>query len=225
MKAATFIFLVAVFGVVMHAQNSAAPSGDVTIGMSEGMPEYCLRGILSPPPFLAGPGVEGPKRGSDDITLRLPLKVSYENHRSETIILPSWVYYLTRMTVVGLGGSTVLRSVETGGGMDVKTVMAIPGSDPRFSIIGGGKNAWSTGLEGVVIPVLDRSSGLDLRGKTLQIVMTRDFRSLPPDVVEKLNEKWKDYGTVWTGVAESETLVFQIPEEPVTRNCITLVAR
>ena len=52
--------------------------------------------------------------------------------------------------------------------------------------------------------MLDLSSGLDLRGKTVQIVMTRDFRSLAPEVVEKLNEKWKDYGTVWTGVAESE---------------------
>ena len=45
------------------------------------------------------------------------------------------------------------------------------------------------------------------------------------DVAEKLNEKWKDYGTVWMGVAESETLTFQIPQKPPTRNCITLVAR
>ena len=69
-------------------------------------------------------------------------------------------------------------------------------------VLAGGKHAWSTDLEGVVIPVVDRSCGLDLRGKTLQIVMTRDFRSLPPDVVEKLNETGR---TIWTGVAESET--------------------
>ncbi len=68
-------------------------------------------------------------------------------------------------------------------------------------------------------------TGLDLRGKTVQIVMTRDFRSLAPAVVEKLNEKWKDSGTVGTGVAESNTVTFRIPEEPLTRNCITLVAR
>jgi hypothetical protein len=55
--------------------------------------------------------------------------------------------------------------------------------------------------------------------------MTRDFRSLAPEVVEKLNEKWKDYGTVWVGVAESETLTLRIPEEPLTRNCMTLVSR
>ena len=55
--------------------------------------------------------------------------------------------------------------------------------------------------------------------------MTRDFRSLAPEVVEKLNEKWMDYGTVWTGVAESDTLTLQIPKEPETRNCITLVAK
>ena len=63
------------------------------------------------------------------------------------------------------------------------------------------------------------------RGKTVQIVMTHDFRSLAPEAMEKLNEKWKDYGTVWTGVAESDTVTFHIPDEPLTRNCITLVAR
>jgi hypothetical protein len=103
--------------------------------------------------------------------------------------------------------------------------MALPSPDLQFSIIAGGKYAWYTGVEGVVIPVLDHSSGLDLRGKTVQIVMTRDFRSLAPEVVEKLNEKWKDFGTVWTGVAESDTVTFRIPEEPETRSCITLVAR
>jgi hypothetical protein len=63
------------------------------------------------------------------------------------------------------------------------------------------------------------------RGKTVQIVMTHDFRSLAPEAMEKLNEKWKDYGTVWTGVAESDTVTFHIPDAPLTRNCITLVAR
>jgi hypothetical protein len=218
MKAATFIFLLAVCAAVMRAQSNAAASADVTIEMSTGSPEYCL----GPNP---SPLFQGPKRGPDDITLRLPLKLLYENHRSETIILPLWIHYLTRMTVAGQNGSTVLRNVGNGG-MDVRTVMALASPDRRFSIIAGGKYAWSTGLEGVVIPVLDRSSGLDLRGKTVQIVMTRDFRSLAPEVVDKLNEKWKPYGTIWAGVAESETLTFRIPEEPLTRDCmVTLVAR
>src|SRR5256885_13922297 len=102
MKPATFVFLLAVCGAELRAQSSAAPSGDVTIGMSEGSPEYCL-GPYSR--FL----FEGSKRGPDDVTLRLPLKLWYENHRSETIILPSWIHYLTRMTVAGQNGSTVLR--------------------------------------------------------------------------------------------------------------------
>ena len=166
----------------------------------------------------------GPKRGPDDITLRLSLKVQYENHRTQTLILPSWISYLTRMTVAGQTGSTVLRRARNGG-MDVKTAMAFSKPTGPFSIVAGGKDAWYTGVEGVVIAVLNHSSGVDLRGKTVQIAMTRDFRSLAPDVAEKLNEKWKDYGTVWMGVAESETLTFQIPQEPPTRNCITLVAR
>src|SRR5262245_35250011 len=89
MKAATFVFLLAACVVVMRAQSRA--SADVTIGLSEGTPEYCLGEILSP--FIFSP-FEGPKRGPDDITLRLPLKVSYDNHRSETIIVPTWIHYL-----------------------------------------------------------------------------------------------------------------------------------
>jgi hypothetical protein len=220
MKAATFVFLLAVCGVVICAQNRSTPSADVTIGMSEDTPEYCLGEILSPPLF----DFDGPKRGPDGITLRLRLTVRYENHRSETIIVPRPIQYLARMTVAGQNGSTVLRSVESAG-MDGNKVMAMSGPDISFLVIPGGKYALSTGSEGVVIPVMDRSSGLDLRGKTVQIVMTRDFRSLVPEVVEKLNEKWKDYGTVWTGIVESETLTFRIPQEPLTRNCVTLVAR
>ena len=183
--------------------------------MNEGTPEYCVGAI---PQFFSS------NRGPDDITLRLPLKLLYENHRSETIILPPWIHYLTRMTVDGQNGSTVLRNATRG--IDVKGVMAMSSPDRLFAIIAGGKYAWSTGLEWVLIPVRHLPSGLDLRGKTVQIVMTRDFLGLAPDVVDKLNEKWKDYGTVWTGVAESNTVTFYIPKEPLTRDCMqTLVAQ
>jgi hypothetical protein len=110
MKAATFPFLLAVCGMVVLAQNGAAPSTDVTIRMTEDTPEYCLGEILTPPSFLPSVStarVAGPKRGPDDITLLLRLAVRYENHRSETIILPSYVRYLTRMTVAGQSGSTI----------------------------------------------------------------------------------------------------------------------
>jgi hypothetical protein len=219
MRAVTFVFLLSVCGVVMRAQNSAPPSADVTIQMSEDTPAYCLGEF--PEPRFAGPL----RRGPDDITLLLPLKVLYQNHRPQTIILSPWIHYLTRMTVVGQNGFTVLREMGNGRGMNANTVMALSSPNLQFTIIAGGKDAWSSGNEGVVIPVLDRSSGVDLRGKTVQIVMTRDFRSLTPDVVQKLNEKWKTYGTVWTGVTESETLTFRIPANPPTRSCITLVAR
>ena len=46
--------------------------------------------------------------------------------------------------------------------------------DRLFTIIAGGKYVWSTALEFALIPVLNRSAGVDLRGKTVQIVMTRD---------------------------------------------------
>jgi hypothetical protein len=208
MKAGTFVFLLAFCVAAARAQSTAPPSGDVTIGLEEGTSEYCL-----------GPDSSPSNRGPDDITLRFPLKLSYENHRSNTIILPLWIAYLTRMTMAGQNGSTVLRNARTGG-MDAKGVMAMSGPDQLFTIIAAGKYVWSTAHEFVSIPVLDRSSGVDLRGKTVQIVMRRDFRSLPPDVVEKLNEKWRDSGTVWTGVAESNTMTLYIPNEPLTRDCM-----
>jgi hypothetical protein len=98
--------------------------------------------------------------------------------------------------------------------------MALPSPDSLFTIIAGGKYVWSSVAEWAAIPVLHASSGLDLRGKTVHIVMTREFRSLAPDVVKMLNEKWKDYGTVWTGVTESNSMTFNIPKEPLaTGSC------
>jgi hypothetical protein len=226
MKAATFVLLLAVSGAVVHAQTTAAPSGDVTIGLSAGTLEYCQGAFASPyfpQLFKAGQSL-------DDISLRLPLKLRYENHRPETVFLPLAFRRLTRMTVAGQNGSTILRDATTsGGGLDLKSLMALssPEAGPFWTVPGGTVPKLSVlKFKGtvdvddfVVIPVLVRSSGLDLRGKTVQVVTARDFGSLAPEVVEKLNEKWKDYGTVWARVAESDTLTLRIPEEPLTRDC------
>lgn len=222
MKAASFVFLLVACSVVMLAQNIVSPP-DVTILMSEDTPEYCLGPY--PRPRFPFQGPQTTQRGPDDITLWLPLKLQYENHRVDTIILPAWIQTLTEMTVAGQNEATVLRNTRNGG-MDIKSVMAMSRPDAQFSIVAGGKNTWYTGLEGVVIPVLDRTSRLDLRGKTIQIVMTRDFRSLAPELVKNLNEKWKDFGTSWVGVVKSNVMTFQIPQEPLTRNCmVTQVSR
>jgi len=225
MRTATFVLLLAVYGAVVHAQTTGAASGDVTIGIS-GTAEYCL-GL--PPPAWAQLFKLG--QGQDDIALRLPLKLRYENHRSETIFLPFAFSSLTRMTVVGQSGSTILRnSGRSGGNFDEKSLMALssPEAGP-FLRVGAGNTAPKLSVlkfkdtvedsDFVVVPVVVRASGLDLRGKTIQIVTTRDFGSIAPEVVEKLNEKWKNYGTVWARVAESDTLRIQIPQEPLTRNC------
>jgi hypothetical protein len=72
----------------------------------------------------------------------------------------------------------------------------------------------------IVIPVVDHSSQLDLRGKTIQIVMTRDH-SLQPALLQKLTELWKASGTVWSGAVESSPLTFRIQDEPFVKNCWT----
>ena len=70
----------------------------------------------------------------------------------------------------------------------------------------------------ILIPVVDHSSQLDLRGKTIQIVMTRDH-PLQPALLQKLTELWKASGTVWSGAVESAPLTFRIPDEPFVKNC------
>lgn len=220
MKAAAVVFLLTACSAVMHAQNSATTSGDVAIRISAGAPDYCLG------PFASN-------RGPDDITLRLRVRLRFDNHGSQTIFIPHGYRFIWRMTVDGQNEPTILR--RGGGGSDVKSLMALsrPEAGP-FWTVPGGKAPSSTAPEltvlklpgtvydeeFVTIPVLVRSSGLDLRGKTVHIATTRDFSSITPDVVEKLNEKWKDYGTVWARVVESETMTLRIPEEPLTRNCL-----
>jgi hypothetical protein len=223
MRVAILVFLLAGSGVV-HAQTGVAPSSDITIRMTGGSPDYCLD--LQ----TLGGG------GRNEITLRLPLKLRYESRRSETLLLPDPASNIVRINVAGQNASTIVRNRQ-GHSMDAKRVigMSRPDTSPTpFSIIAGRRGESSTGLdllqclsaadrcisESVAIAVLNPFSGTDLRGKTVEIVMTVDYGSLLPDTVQKLNEKWKDYGTVWTGVVQSDTLTFRIPEEPPTRKCL-----
>ena len=199
--------------------------------MTAGTPDYCLGPITTVVAYLQQFKLG---QGPDDITLRLPLRLQYQNHRSETIFLPRAYSILTRMIVPGQNEPTILRDARTSvSGMDVDSLMALasPEAGPFWTVAGGQGASMPTlsvlKFQGafyqddlVAIPVLVRSSGLDLRGKTVQIATTRDFRFIAPDVVQKLNAKWKDRGTVWTQVAESETVTLHIPQEPLARNCL-----
>ena len=109
------------------------------------------------------------------------------------------------------------RMVEDHGKTNAELARIAGNTAPKLSVLKFKDTVEDTDF--VVVPVVVRASGLDLRGKTIQIVTTRDFGSIAPEVVEKLNEKWKNYGTVWARVAESDTLTIQIPQEPLTRNC------
>jgi hypothetical protein len=136
MKAATLVFLLVLCGVVTHAQNSAAPSGDVTIALSEGAIEYCLGAFASPEYLQLFKLGQGP----DDVSLWLPLRLRYVNNRSETIFLPRGYNRLTRMTLVGQNGSTILRDARAFvSGLDVKSLMALssPEAGPFWTVAGG----------------------------------------------------------------------------------------
>jgi hypothetical protein len=216
MKKAAIAILLALPSAMIGAQTTGS-SADVTIKMSPGSPSYCL-GPSGAFATLA--------RGPNDITLTLPLKLRYENHRSEGVILPSPYHYVVSATVVGQ--STPISKREGSGGSGTTDVnsplfsfMRVEGAEPSAGLdLRQCLAATDPGCisDFIPIPVLDRSSGLDLRGKTVQIVTTRDH-SLPSDMVAKLSNKVKASEIIWARVVESEMMTFRISDEPLTRSC------
>jgi hypothetical protein len=207
MKIATLVFVLA---------QIAPPSPDVTIKLQADTAKYCIGST--------GPSV-GQARGPDDILLQLPLKVRYINHRTEQVFLSDAVQF--QMDVMLPGKNDPIIGRRGGGGtrdvsspyfgmielekaepnkLDLTLTMTCSVKDP------GCFQAY------IYIPVLDRSASLDLRGKTVEIVTTRDH-SLAPDMVQKFKEKVKDRGTVFAGVVKSEPFTFRIPDDPSARDC------
>ena len=224
MKAFTFIFL------LMGAQISTTPAADIKIKMSSTGLEYCQGSTAFYAPYLTGIA-EGP----NDIKLRLRVKLWYVSYRTETNILPPQTRFFTRMIVPGQNAPTILRNA--GGGTDPKTVLASATASPAsafslyaFSILTPQNPAAPELLQclsakdpscisdQVTIAIVDRASGLDLRGKTIQILMTREH-ALAPDVAQKLNDKWKQYGTIWSGAVDAEPLTIRVPDDPSPRDC------
>ena len=216
MKPAAFLILLTLCGTLLGAQTNG-PSSDVTLKMSAGSLSYCIGSSSVGARGSLGAG------GADDIMLTLTLKLWYENHRPETLILPAPSRFVVKATVPGRN-QPLSQRVGSGGLSDVNS--------PYFEFLELEKAEPSTGptllrcltekdrgcfSQFMYVPVLDHSSGLDLRGKTVQIEMTREHL-LTPEMIEKLKEKMKSRGTVWTGVA-SETLTVTIPNEPPTRDC------
>jgi len=223
-RSSTFLFFLAVFVAGMSAQTKA-PSADVTLAMSGVTPEYCA-GPMTPNWPTAG---FFKTQNPDDIVLRLQVTLQYNNHRLETIILPPRIGLFNRMIVPGRNEPIVLRNAKYSSNLDVNTVTTPPQLDAPFdsyafsAVPGGnlicllGKGAGCTS-DTILIPVVDHSSQLDLRGKTIQIVMTRDH-PLQPALLQKLTELWKTTGRVWSGAVESAPLTFWIPDEPFVKNC------
>lgn len=224
LRSATFLFFLAIFVAGMSAQTKA-PSADVTLAMSADTPEYCA-GPMTPNWPTAG---FFKTQNPDDIVLRLPVTLQYKNHRSETIILPPRIGLFNRMIVAGRNEPIVLRNAKYSGGLDVNAVTAPPRPDAPFNSFGFSAVPAGNSLcllakgpgctsDTMLIPVVDHSSQLDLRGTTIQIVMTRDH-PLQPALLQKLTELWKASGTVWSGAVESAPLTFRIPDKPFVRSC------
>lgn len=205
MKIEKCLILLATGGVMVSAQNRTAQSRDLTIKAIVHEVKYCL----GPTSFL--PSKQQP--GASDITLRLSLKLLYENHRSEPIIVPLGFRSLARMMVAGQQDAETVLSRENPYDPTRVVELARP-APPYFVVIPGGKSELQ--YFGELVDVGVRSSDRQLLGKTVQISITRDHGLLP---VEKLQARWKSYGTVWTGIQDSEPVSISIPESPATVDC------
>ena len=223
-RSTTFLFFLAVLVGGMSAQTKA-PSADLTLAMTAGTSEYCAGPMTSNWPNTGFFKTQNP----EDIVLRLSVTLQYRNHRSQTIILPPRTGLFNRMTVPGRNEPIVLRNAKYYSRLDLNTVTAPPKLDTAFdsnafSAVPGGnllcllaKGPGCTS-DTILVPVVDHSSQLDLRGTIIQIVMTRDH-PLQPALLQKLTELWKTSGTVWSGTVDSEPLTLRIPDEPFVKNC------
>jgi len=193
-----------------------AQTGDVTIKARVHEVKYCLG------PTSYFPAKQQP--AASDITLRLVLDLLYENHGSEPIIVPLGYRSVARMVLAGQGDAQAILSrvvpfpqqLTPPGQPDRSKPMselARP-EPPYFIVIPGGKSEWR--YLGEPIDVRVRSSDRQLLGKIFQFSVTRDHGLL---TFEKLQDKWKSYGTFWTGIQESDTASVPIPESPETSDC------
>ena len=205
MKIDECLILLAISVVVGIAQNRAAPSEDVMI-----------RAIVHEVKYCQGPTSYFPSKqqsGASDITMRLSLQLLYKNLGSAPIILPLGFRSIAKMVVGGQQDEQIVRSRENP--FDPKRVVEVYRPEPPyFIVVPGGKSESRYFGELVDIPV--RSPNNHLLGKTIQISMTRDHGLQP---IEKLQARWKPYGTLWTGVQNSEPVSVSIAESPVTVDC------
>jgi hypothetical protein len=213
MKAIGLLLLLASSAVLSGAQNSTVPAKDVNLRMRVGDQAYC-KGQTGPPIAQA--------QGPNDIILSVVMKVWYENHRPEKVVLPGPFGFRMKAQLPGQN-VPIIERIGSGGTRDVNntyfettTVDPQPGPGPDLLQCLASTDPGCS-RQYIYIPVVDRGTGLDLRGKTVEVVLTRDH-TIPADAVEKLKAKVKTEQVLSANV-ESQVLSIAIPSEPSTRDC------
>jgi hypothetical protein len=208
MRVVRILIFTVIGGTIGGAQNSAPAIGGLTITPIVGNAKYCM-GPTSYFPQEHQPGVS-------DITLRLSLKVLYENHGAEPMILPLRFRSVVRMFVAGgTSGEVVTSRVDP---LDQDAIKAQAQPDPPYFLVipGGGSEL---AYLGELVDLRVRSPSRVLLGRTLQFSITRDHGLLPSSLFEELRNKWRAYGTLWNGVRDSKMFSVSVPEAPVTVDC------
>jgi hypothetical protein len=209
MKIGISIVLVVASSAVMSAQSTGKSSGGITLSAIVHEVKYCL----GPTSYFSA---ERQSAAADDITLRLSVKLIYENHGTDPVILPLRFRSLARMVVAGRSGAEIVSSIEDPLDLNAVVKLARP-EPPYFIVIPAGKPEFGYLGELLFVPV--RSSEKQLLGTTVQFLITRDHGLLPPSMVEMLQAKWKSYGNIWAGTQDSEPLSLSIPQAPITVDC------
>src|SRR5690349_20480455 len=116
MKSAAVValLLVLISGTLVIAQNGPTGSPDVTMAMVPGAAQYCK-----------GQNIRLQNQNPDDIMLLLRLKLLYQNHRDQALLLPLGFDFSARVYVPGR--SEAISERKGGGGaqgLDVKSLMA-----------------------------------------------------------------------------------------------------
>ena len=128
MKAIASLLLLASSEVLSGAQNSTVPAKDVNLRMRVGDQAYC-KGQTSPPIAQA--------QGPNDIILSVAMKVWYENHRPEKVVLPGPFGFRMKAQLPGQN-VPIIERIGSGGTRDVNNTYFALHSYPAIDEIATG---------------------------------------------------------------------------------------
>jgi len=191
-------------------------------------PNLIVKAVLTNEKFCLGqPGyVMVPERQpAGAITLRLNVRLFYQNVSSKPIILP-YGPNVSRLIIHRRDGAQLKRSITPGlPALPLLDATAMDTTYPQFlqfQIVKSGQVAAVPINQYAVLRVHDPSAGSnesEFLGQSISIQLELDHDRFPKRQVQELTNKWRHIGQLWAGKTITEPLQLDLPASPEISDC------